>query len=179
MPEIETSRLRLRMFTPEDLDALASILSDRDVVRYLGMGEPRSREKSQATIDAILSHWNKHGFGIWALDHKERGQLIGWCGLQFLDKTPEVEVAYLLDKPYWGAGLATECALASLQYGFDQLKLDRIVAIARPENVASYRVMDKVGMKYERDAHYYNIDVVYYAITREAYELKAAQALSK
>ncbi len=81
-----------------------------------------------------------------------------------MEKTPEVEVAYLLAKEYWNQGLATEAARAAISYGCDGLKLKRIVAIARPENVGSYRVMEKVGMKYERDAHYYNVDVVYYAL---------------
>lgn len=164
MPEIETSRLRLRMFTPDDLDALSAITGDAQVMQYLGTSGARSREKTRNTIDAILRHWNEHGFGIWALDHKADGRLIGWCGLQMLEKTPEVEVAYLLAQAYWNQGLATEAARAAISYGFRELKLPRIVAIARPENVGSYRVMEKVGMKYERDAHYYNVDVVYYAI---------------
>ncbi|HEV2915955.1 MAG TPA: GNAT family N-acetyltransferase [Pyrinomonadaceae bacterium] len=164
MTEIETSRLRLRMFTEEDLDALSLITGDPEVMKYLGTSEPRSREKTRNTIDAILRHWEQHGFGIFALEHKADRRLIGWCGLQRLEKTPEVEVAYLLAKEYWNQGLATEAARAAIRYGFDELKLGRVVAIARPENVGSYRVMEKAGMKYERDANYYNVDVVYYAL---------------
>jgi ribosomal-protein-alanine N-acetyltransferase len=164
MPEIETSRLRLRMFTPDDLDALSAITGDAEVMKYLGTSGPRTREKTKTTIDAILRHWSEHGFGIWALEHKRDQRLIGWCGLQMLEKTPEIEVAYLLAQDYWNQGLATEAARASIEYAFRELKLRRIVAIARPENVGSYRVMEKAGMKYERDAHYYNVDVVYYAI---------------
>ncbi|HEX8136564.1 MAG TPA: GNAT family N-acetyltransferase [Pyrinomonadaceae bacterium] len=167
MAEIETSRLRLRMFTPDDLDALSLITGDAEVMKYLGVSGPRTREKTQNTIDAILRHWQNHGFGIWAIDHKADRRLIGWCGLQVLEKTPEVEVAYLLAKEYWNQGLATEAARAAVEYGFNGLNLKRIVAIARPENVGSYRVMEKIGMKYERDAHYYNVDVVYYALERD------------
>jgi ribosomal-protein-alanine N-acetyltransferase len=152
------------MFRPSDLDALSSITGDAEVMKYLGTSGARSREKTKNTIDAILRHWDEHGFGIWALDHRMDGRLIGWCGLQMLEKTPEVEVAYLLAKAYWNQGLATEAARASIEYGLDELRLDRIVAIARPENIGSYRVMEKVGMKYEKDAHFYNVDVVYYAI---------------
>jgi RimJ/RimL family protein N-acetyltransferase len=167
MGELETSRLRLRMFTPDDLDALALITGDAEVMKYLGVSGPRTREKTQNTIDAILRHWQNHGFGIWAIEHKVDRRLIGWCGLQMLEKTPEVEVAYLLAKEYWNQGLATEAARAAVEYGFNGLNLKRIVAIARPENVGSYRVMEKIGMKYERDAHYYNVDVVYYALERD------------
>jgi RimJ/RimL family protein N-acetyltransferase len=167
MGELETSRLRLRMFTPDDLDALSLITGDAEVMKYLGVSGPRTREKTRNTIDAILRHWQNHGFGIWAIEHKADGRLIGWCGLQMLEKTPEVEVAYLLAKEYWNQGLATEAARAAVEYGFNGLNLKRIVAIARPENVGSYRVMEKIGMKYERDAHYYNVDVVYYALERD------------
>jgi ribosomal-protein-alanine N-acetyltransferase len=154
------------MFTPDDLDALSLITGDPEVMKHLGTSGARTREKTKNTIDAILRHWDTHGFGIFALEHKADGHLIGWCGLQMLEKTPEVEVAYLLAKDYWNQGLATEAAKAAIEYGFDELKVNRIVAIARPENVGSYRVMEKVGMKYERDAHYYNVDVVYYALER-------------
>jgi ribosomal-protein-alanine N-acetyltransferase len=154
------------MFTPDDLDGLSLITGDTEVMKHLGTSGARTREKTKNTIDAILRHWAKHGFGIWAVEHKADLRLIGWCGLQMLEKTPEVEVAYLLAKAYWNQGLATEAASAAIEHGFDHLKLERIVAIARPENVGSYRVMEKVGMKYEKDAHFYNVDVVYYAIER-------------
>lgn len=84
-----------------------------------------------------------------------------------LGTTPEIEVGYVLDCPFWGGGLATEVARASLQFEFDTLGLERIVAIARPENHASQRVMQKLGMTYEKDAFYYNCAVVYWAIARE------------
>jgi ribosomal-protein-alanine N-acetyltransferase len=85
---------------------------------------------------------------------------LGRCGFcVFLDNTSEVELGYLLDKSYWRRGLATEASHASLKYGFEVVKLDRIVAIAKPENIASRRVMEKVGMKYEKDAYFYNTNV--------------------
>ena len=92
--------------------------------------------------------------------------MIGRCGLCFLDKTPEIELGYTLDKFYGNQGLATEASLASLNYGFEILKFGKIVTIARPENIASQRVMQKVGFKYENDARYYETDVVCYSISR-------------
>ncbi|OLE55211.1 MAG: GNAT family N-acetyltransferase [Acidobacteria bacterium 13_1_20CM_3_53_8] len=169
MKELQTSRLRLRLFTMEDLEALAKIVSDTEVMKYIGVGGARDLLSAEKTIKTILSHWEKHGFGIWALEEKATGNLIGWCGLQHLDKTPEVEIAYLLDSPYWRQGFATEAARAVLAYGFEHLGLDRIVAVARPENIGSYRVMEKVGMEYERETHFYGVDVVYYAIKREGF----------
>jgi ribosomal-protein-alanine N-acetyltransferase len=167
MLKIETARLQLRQFTIDDLEDLFRIYSNPEVMRYLSV---RTREQTHASLLRHIKQWEEYGFGMWAVVHKINGQLIGRCGLMFLDNTPEVELGYVFAKPYWNMGLATEASKASLNYGFELLKLERIVAIAQPENVASQRVMQKVGMKYEKDAHYYNCDVVYYALSRQAWQ---------
>ncbi|MCU0540669.1 MAG: GNAT family N-acetyltransferase [Oscillatoriaceae cyanobacterium Prado104] len=168
MQELETARLYLRQFTPDDLDDLYRIYSDSEIMKHLGKGV-LTKEETQNRLYAILETWKQNNFGIWALLHKIDNRFIGRCGLVFLDKTPEVELGYILDKHYWNRGLATEASLASLHYGFDILKLEKIVAVARPENLASQRVMQKVGMKYEKNARYYDSDVVYYSISRSVY----------
>jgi len=170
MPEIETARLYLRQFTPDDLDDLYRIYSDPEIMKYLtGV---RTREATEIAIHTMLKRWEENNFGMWAVVHKIDRKMIGRCGLGFLDNTPEVELGYVLNKLYWNQGLVTEASLASLNYGFEILQLDRIVAIARPENIASQRVIQKVGMKYEKNAHYYETDVVYYSISRESYQSK-------
>lgn len=168
MKEIETARLYLRQFTPDDLDDLYRIYSDPEIMKYVGKGV-RTREETENALYAMLESWKQNNFGMWALVYKIDNRFIGRCGLVFLDKTPEIELGYILDKHYWNQGLAAEASLASLQYGFDVLKLERIVAIARPENIASQRVMQKIGMKYEKNARYYESDVVYYSISRSTY----------
>ena len=107
---------------------------------------------------------------MWAVVHKDSDKLIGRCGLGFLDNTPEVELGYVLDKFYWNMGLTTEAAIATLKYSFEKVKLNRIVAIAHPQNIASVRVIQKVGMKYEKNARFYNVDVVYYGLNREDWQ---------
>lgn len=169
MREIETPRMRLRQFTPNDLDDLSCLYSEPDLMRYIGKGI-RTKNETQAALFSIIKHY-EHGFGMWAVISKDDGKLIGRCGLCFLDNTSEVELGYLLDKSYWRRGLATEASHASLKYGFEVVKLDRIVAIAKPENIASRRVMEKVGMKYEKDAYFYNTNVVYYSISRDVYQM--------
>ena len=167
MPEIETARVRLRYLTLEDLDDLFRIYSNPEVMKYVGKGA-RTKDETLSALVSMIEHW-KHGFGMWAIIHKDSSKFIGRCGLCFLDNTPEIELGYTLDKPYWNMGLATEASLAILKYGFEQIGLKRIVAIARPENLASQRVMQKVGMKFEKNAHYYNSDVVYYSIYHTDY----------
>jgi RimJ/RimL family protein N-acetyltransferase len=168
MQEIETARLYLRQFTLDDLDDLYHIYSDSEVMKYFATGV-RTREATETAIHTMLQRWEQNNFGMWAVVHKIDCKMIGRCGLGFLDKTSEVELGYALNKAYWNQGLMTEASLASLNYGFEILKLDRIVAIARPENIASQRVMQKVGFKYENNARYYETDVVYYSISRSQY----------
>lgn len=164
MSNLETARLKLRKFTLEDADQLYRIYNNSEVMRYVG-NYARTKEQTEAELLSMIQHWQQHDFGMWAVIDKQNQILIGRCGLCFLDDTKEVELGYLLDKFYWGRGLATEAAKAALKYGFEVVKLERIVAVAKPENLASRRVMEKVGMKYEKDAHYYDSDVVYYSVT--------------
>ena len=91
-------------------------------------------------------------------------KLIGWNGLQFLPETGEVEVAYLISKPFWGKGLTTEGASAALRYGFEQIGLKLIIALAHPENKASRRVMEKLGMSFTGLARYFGMDLCRYVI---------------
>jgi ribosomal-protein-alanine N-acetyltransferase len=167
VPEIETERLYLRLLGMDDLDDYhQKIFADADVMKYLPSGAPLPRERAEVIINRFHSHWERHGFGIWGVVDKASGELIGHCGLQYLADTPEVEVAYALAKPYWGKGLATEAAHTSLRFGFQEKKLERIVAIAIPANIASRRVMEHNGMQYEKDAEYFDLNVAYYSITR-------------
>jgi RimJ/RimL family protein N-acetyltransferase len=117
-------------------------------------------------LDYYIRYWQEHPFGLWAVERRADGALIGQCGLFHLDNTPEVEVAYLLAKDAWGQGYATEAATASLRYGFETADLPRIVAVVRPQNIASQHVLEKIGLSYERDARYYDLDVRYYGLDR-------------
>lgn len=170
MSEIETSQLRLRMFTPDDLDNLARLFSDPAVMTYLGVeaGKTLSREETKEKLGQFIMGWQKRGFGKWAVTDKETQRFIGLCGLQMLEG--EAELIYVLEQAYWGRGLAREAARAALRYGFEEVKLERIVAVTRPENVASQRVMKSIGMKYEREGVYYGVEGVCYAISRGEFE---------
>jgi len=175
MREVETERLLLRQFTIDDLDDLYFIYSHPDLSKYLSNEQPLRLDQTRAAINSIIESWQQHNFGVWAVVYKKHRKLIGHCGLKFLENTPEVQIGYLLLKDYWRRGLGTEAAAAVLKYGFEVVKLERIVAIAKPENIASRRVMEKIGMKYEKDAYYYDNDVVYYSLSRQAHQLEALQ----
>jgi RimJ/RimL family protein N-acetyltransferase len=167
MKEIETDRLLLRRFTMDDLDELSVIFSDPKVVKYLGSGKPAKRTETEHALRTIIQHWERHGFGRWAVVFKQTRELIGYGGLRSFHDVPEL--VYLLARRYWGIGLATEIARASLKYGFRKRGFERIVAMARLANRASHRVMEKVGMSFEKTTYIYDMNIVCYAITRDEY----------
>ena len=164
---IETERLRLRMLRDSDLDDLAALFADPDVMRYVGNGQPADRAEAEKALTSIIAHWERHGFGRWAIEDKHANEFVGYGGLRSLFGTPEV--VYHFAKRHWGKGFATETARASLQFGFIEKGFDRIVAIAKPGNAASIHVMEKVGMHFEMQTSYYDIEVVQYAITAQEF----------
>jgi len=164
-PIIETHRLRLRLFEPSDAEQLYQLYSDPDVMRF--MRGTRSRQQAEEHIQAFAEQYAKTGFTLWAVEQKVDGQVIGRVGLWFLDGTEEVELGYLIAKSHWGKGFATEASVASLDFGFRQIALESIAAIAVPENGGSLRVMEKLGFKFVREDRYYDMNVLYHRLVKE------------
>jgi RimJ/RimL family protein N-acetyltransferase len=147
-PVLETERLRLRPLRPDDLDCLARWNADPRWYRFLS-GEPMTREQAEATVARYLAHWDRHGFGQWIAEDRQTGEPVGRIGLTFHRAWPsDPEVGWALDPTRWGSGLATEGGGAALRYGFDVLGFPRIVSITTEENLASRRVMEKLGLRY-------------------------------
>ncbi len=149
---LETKRLLLRRQVSEDLDALWALYCDSAITKYIP-DAPRSREAAREELE-----WHMHGhprypeLGLWATIHKASGKFIGRCGLLpwTIDGQREVEVAYTIVQEYWGQGLATEAARGILDYGFTELNLSRLICLIDPENVASQRVAEKIGLTLEK-----------------------------
>ena len=166
-PEIETARLRLRVFDVQgDLDAIAAALADPDVVRFLPGAQPRSRDQAEAILEHAVSHWQTPGFGWWAVTDRSEGRVLGWCGSNQLKDVDEVEVLYLFDRPHWVKGFATEAARASVRYGFEHLELDHIIGLIHPGNIPSRRVLEKIGMTFRGRERHFNMDVETFQIRR-------------
>jgi RimJ/RimL family protein N-acetyltransferase len=167
---IQTERLALRPFAPDDIDALAEVLSDPEVMRYVGKGEERgrTREESERTLRTILEEYGRWGHGLLAATTPKEndGRPIGWCGLirWNLDGVEEVEVAYLLGRPYWGKGFATEAATAVRDFGLGARGRRRLVSLIYPDNRASVRVAEKMGMAHERDAEFFGQRLLLYSL---------------
>jgi len=170
IPTITTTRLILRPFTEADAEPLYSILREKDTLRYFPNPNPPSLERVQKFITRQLDHWAEHKYGWWAVEPITRDGLIGWNGLQFLPETGEVEIGYLLSRSYWGSGLATEGARAGLKFGFEIFSLERIIALVHPENKASIRVVEKLGMPFVDRAQYFGMDLNRYAMDRSLFQ---------
>lgn len=158
------------MFTPEDAEAFYQLWHDAEVMKYIDPSFSPTLDEARAAMSRQLMRWREQGFGQWAVVLKEGERVIGYCGFKCLENTPEVELLYGIARDYWNTGLTTEASRACLRYIFENTEMNRIVAVARPQNVGSYRVMEKVGMKYERNGHYYGDEVVYYSISRADYQ---------
>jgi ribosomal-protein-alanine N-acetyltransferase len=117
----------------------------------------------------MSEHWYQFGYGLWVLELKGAERHFGYCGLRHLMPTDEVELFYGCDRAYWGRGLVTEAARAALRYGFGRMGFERIMAVTDKDNKGSRRVMEKCGLRYERDAVYFDLPVVYYAVNRADY----------
>jgi ribosomal-protein-alanine N-acetyltransferase len=170
IPSIETARLLLRPFTPVDLDDYTRLIfADADVMRYLPQRDLAPRERAERTLAVFGGHWSQQGLGVWAVTDKATGEFMGHCGLGPVPEAGEIEVLYALGKAYWGRGIATEAARASVRFGFEQVNLARLIALAVPENIGSRRVMEHVGFTYEKDAHYFGLDLAYYVLPREQF----------
>jgi ribosomal-protein-alanine N-acetyltransferase len=166
---LETERLLIRRFTLEDLDKLVELRSDEEVIKYLGGKDNHTPQAIARRLEFYIACYEKFGFGMCAMIWKETAEMIGWSGLQPLEETGEIEVGYGMIKEFWGKEIGFECASAWLKYGFEQAGLERIVAVASPENKASWRIMEKCGMKYEKTETFYGAECVFYALSKNEF----------
>ncbi len=164
---LETERLWLRPLTSDDAIDLAIALGNPRVTQHIGTGRPKSFEETIQYLDYQCSHHNTYGYSLWAMERKCDRRVIGQCGLWHLEGTGEVDLAYTLSEDVWGQGYATEASIAWLDYAFDQLQFERVVAVSKPENLASIRILEKLGMQYEREGIFYACLCRYYAISRD------------
>jgi ribosomal-protein-alanine N-acetyltransferase len=175
IPTVTTERLVLRPFQPRDVPDLHAILQSPGILRYFREPGPPALDWVERLIARKLAFWEERGMGWWAVVPRSGGPLIGWAGLASPPNTDETEVGYLLAKPFWGRGFATEAARASLEWGFAEHPVDRIIGITHPENVPSQKVLLRLGMEYEGMHRYYEMDVRRYGISRARFEDEAGK----
>ena len=146
-PRLSTRRLVLRGFLDTDVEPLADMNADPEVMRYLGGA--RARDWSAATIDRCRAQWDRLGYGRFAIEDAESHAFLGWVTIEPVEReayADDVEIGWRLARAHWGRGVATEAAGASLDWAFATLPVDRVLAIADPANEASIAVMRRLGM---------------------------------
>jgi RimJ/RimL family protein N-acetyltransferase len=169
MPTLITDRLALQPMELGDLAWYADFAGDREVMQYIGVAGPLSRQQATERLARYVRCWEEHGLGMFGVRLRDEPLPVGWAGLQPLSGTDEIEVGYAFGTSAWGRGYATEVASAVVRWGFEALGLERIVAVASPENAGSRRVMDKLGMRYEGVRPGSDQPSVYYSLTPAAF----------
>jgi len=170
MQIIETSRLILREFRPDDANALARVIGDPEAMRFYPT--PFDRAGVEAWIARNIRRYREHGHGLWAMIYKDSDELIGDCGLtvQNVDAVDEIEIGYHVRRDLWGQGLASEAARACRDYGFARLPAERLISLIRPENMPSRRVAGKNGMIVWKEVMRVGLPHLVYAIRRETHQ---------
>ena len=166
IPILKTEHLTLRPLQPSDAEVLHRIYQSEGVLRYFPNPSPPPLERVQRFVAGQQVHWEKYRYGNWGILPDGEVEIIGWTGLQFLPELNESEVGFLLDRPFWGKGYATEAALASLRFGFEHFDFDHIIALAHPENLASRRVIEKCGMIYVENLSLWGMELMRHILKR-------------
>lgn len=164
--EMETERLILRQFRELDLDAAAEMCADPEVMRFIGEFKPLDRMGTWRMMATHLGHWQLRGYGMWAVEEKSSGRLIGRVGLWKPEGWPELEVGWMLHRAYWGRGFASEAGQASIDAAFRVLGVDHLISIIHPENAASIRVAERLGETLERTWTLHGLELRIYGLHR-------------
>ena len=163
IPQITTERLLLRPFRQDDTDAYAAIMADPEVTRYLGDGKPMARGDAWRQMAMILGHWQLRGFGLWAVEERATGALVGRIGCLEPEGWPDFEVGYTLGRGFWGRGYATEGARAALTWARETLGRTRVISLIRPANAGSIRVAQQLGGVLEGEVELFGAPTLVYA----------------
>lgn len=149
LPTLETDRLILRPFSMEDVHPWFIMHQDPEITRYTGDGGVISeKEMEQRIRENVLGDYEKHGFGRWAVIHKEDNKLIGFTGLKYIPELDVVDLGYRFSQEYWGKGIATEASKVALHFGFETLALKQIVGYILPANIGSENVLKKLHFSF-------------------------------
>jgi RimJ/RimL family protein N-acetyltransferase len=165
-PTLETPRLLLRGWRGRDLKAHAEMSADPEVMRYIGDGTALDQGQSWREVAMHIGHWGLRGYGQWALERKEDGASIGRAGLWNPPGWPGLEVGWKLARAAWGNGYATEAGAAAIEWAWATLDANELISIIQPENAASIRVAERLGMQKLRDSTLKGQDVVIFGIER-------------
>lgn len=177
LPRLETPRLALRALVRADLEAWLAMDLEPQVARFIWGVPPDPQTHREALRRRFDAGWPKVG-GVWAVAHRSEPGFLGWCGVFPLEKTGLIEIGYRYRPQTWGRGIATEAAARVLDHGFRDFAFDPIVAVSHPENRASHRVLEKIGLVRQAAAVHYDQTVAFFRLSRADYQ-KSAGAVGR
>jgi RimJ/RimL family protein N-acetyltransferase len=174
---VETERLILRELLPSDLEGMFELDSDPEVHKYLGNKIVTDKNQIAEIINVVRKQYIDNGIGRWAVIEKSTNNFIGWTGLKFVTELTNgrknyYDLGYRLRRKYWGQGIATETTIASLDYAFNKLKVNEVYAAASCENIASNKILQKVGLSLIETFYYEDIKCNWYKIDKNNYKNK-------
>lgn len=174
MVVLETERLRLRQFRVEDLDAYAAMCADPEVMRFLGDGKTLTRAEAWRQMALIVGHWRLRGYGLWAVEERATGALVGRIGFFNPEGWPGFELGWVLRRASWGQGYATEGAARALAHAFGEMGRERVISLIYPLNAASIRVAERLGERLQGRTELFGHEVLVYGIERPAPDARPA-----
>lgn len=163
---LETERFYFRQFTEADAGLFLELNSNPAVVKYVHEAPIADEAAALKVITEIIQPQYINGIGRWAMHLKENNEFIGWCGLKYIKELDETDLGYRFFEHCWGKGYATEAARATLRYGFDQMHIDEIIGRAHIDNIASWKVLEKIGMQYWKENNFCDGPTKVYRINR-------------
>lgn len=166
MVRLETERLILRMLSLDDAEDYARICADPEVMRYLGEGKPLSKLEAWRSMAFMVGHWQLLGYGIFAVEEKASGKLVGRIGFLNPAGWPGFELGWTLARESWGKGYASEGARRALRYAFEELNRDHVISLIIPDNTPSIKVAERLGEKLEGKTELMGHEVLIYGIDR-------------
>ena len=172
VPTLDTPRLRLRPFREQDIAALHALMQDPEVMRYVGDRRVPTLQETWRAVAGWIGHWTLRGYGMWAIEERASGNLIGRAGIINPAEWPGPEVGYLLGRDWWGQGYATEAARAAMDWGFATIGFDRLISLIDPANAASVAVAERLRERLDGDTDLLGNRVLVYAIDRPTWSAR-------
>lgn len=171
MNQLETERLILRPFREGDFDAFHDMCADPEVMRYISFdGKPFNRFQTWIYLAQILGHCQLRGYGMWAVEDRSEGQLVGRIGFMNPEGWPGFELQWMLGRPFWGQGFATEGAKAALEHAFLELEQEHVISMIHAKNTRSIRLAERLGESLEGKTKLLGYRLLVYGIHRDAWK---------
>ena len=168
---LQTARLTLVTLSSNHIGALNELDADPAVMHYITDGAPRPPGHNEAAVPRLVHYAREHpGLGLWPTYLTETGEFMGWFILKHLLDKGEIEIGFRIKKKFWNQGFSTEAGKALIQHGFETLGLERIIAIVRPDNLASQAVIKKIGLAYEDKRVFHGMQCLYLSLDRSDFQ---------